>query len=392
MAKLPESRSRGRALHCEFDGCCVQLRPEDITQAGVFVATTEPPAIDRELELTFRSALGEIAVRCQVVQVISRARAAAEQRNAGFGVLFFDLSDDQRAFIGLTLDAHARAERQRNQAAAEHDRRCALREQTLLQLERELQALKDKPPHAVLGLNADATKEAIRKAYLDVSKRYHPHVYAHFDSPDISRVATELFIAHKRAYAALHSQKAQPPSTEPCSEPAARVTPEPAAPAPPPAQPRVSRAPGPGPRAPKVPSGIGLRASLAPGGAARVQSMAAPRARAPRVPASPGLQTDERPKHPDAELALQSGLKHLTAGRFEKAALQIELALQLCPDLREAAIWQRVCRARERKALGEQEAAIAEYRALLELDPEHDEALEHVGDAGRRANTGRSSK
>ena len=104
------------------------------------------------------------------------------------------------------------------------------------------------------------------------------------------------------------------------------------------------------------------------------------------------MQADQRPKHPDAELALQSGLKHLTAERYEKAALQIELALQLCPELREAAIWQRVCRARERKAGGDREAAIAEYRALLELDPEHHEALEHVGESGRRANAGRSGK
>ena len=83
MAKNPEASSRGHDLHCEYDGCCVQLRPEDISQAGVFVGTTEAIALDRELALTLRSALGEIRVRGQVVQVISRSRAAKEHRNPG---------------------------------------------------------------------------------------------------------------------------------------------------------------------------------------------------------------------------------------------------------------------------------------------------------------------
>ena len=376
MAKIPEASGRGHDLHCEFDGCSVQLRAEDLSQAGVFVGTTEPLALDREVTLTLRSALGEIRVRGQVVQVISRSRAAKEHRNPGFGVLFFGLSDDQRAFIGLTLDAHARAERQRSAAAAEHEQLCARRDQTLQQLERQLHALKDKAPHAVLGLAADATKEAIRKAYLELSKRYHPHVYAHLDSPDISRVATELFIAHKRAYAQLQSQKAPAP-----------------APAEPEATTRLTIAePTTMPAAPKMPSGIGLRSSLAPEGAARVHSMAPPRSRSGRARTAPDPSAEQRRKHPEAELALQSGLKHLTAERYEKAAMQIDLALQLCPELREAAIWQRVCRARERMAGGDRTAAIAEYRALLEIEPEHPEALEHAGDSNKRANAGRNGK
>jgi tetratricopeptide (TPR) repeat protein len=396
MAKIPEASSRGHELHCDFDGCSVQLRSEDLSQAGVFVGTTEPLALDREVTLTLRSSLGAIEVHGQVVQVISRSRATAEKRSPGFGVLFFDLSDDQRAFIGLTLDAHGRAERQRSAAAAEHDRQSARRDQTLLRLERELHALKDKSLHAVLGLAPGATKDAIRKAYLDLSKRYHPHVYAHFDSPDISRLATELFIAHKRAYAQLQSQRVSSPLPAE-AEPAHRHTsaepaPPPIAPAPPP---HASRAPGPvshrpSRRAPRTPSGIGLKTSMAPLGPARMHSMAPPR-ETPRAPAT-GPQSERRPKHPEAELALQSGLKHLGAKRYEKAAMQIELALQLCPELREAAIWQRVCRARERAADGDKDAAHAEYRALLEIEPQHPEALEHAGDSGRRAKTGRNAK
>ena len=395
MAKLPESRGRGEhALHCEFDGSCVQLRPEDITQAGVFVATAAKVALDRELELNLRSALGEIAVRCQVVQVITAARAAAERRSAGFGVLFFDLSDDQRAFIGLTLDALARAERAEKERAEALEQATARRAETLQQLTRELNALKDKPAHAVLALAADPDRAALRTAYLELSKRYHPHVYAHLDSPEISRLATELFIAHKRAYATLSAQKPAPAAA---AEAPAESTASPAVATPPRLSPPPAPAPDPRarslrPRALKEPSGVGLRNPIAPAAAA---AMAAPtrvlvhslppRERAPRPALPPDAPPEQRRKLADAELALQSGLKHLAAARFEKADLQLDLALQLWPELREAAIGQRVCRARKCKAEGDDAAAAAEYRALLELDPEHGEALEHAGAAARNA-------
>jgi hypothetical protein len=86
----------------------------------------------------------------------------------------------------------------------------------------------------------------------------------------------------------------------------------------------------------------------------------------------------------DAEVALGSALKHLASSRFDHAELELEQLCQLRPGHRDAQIWLRVCRGRRLKAERKAELAQEEYRAVLELDPEHREALENVGPRRRR--------
>ncbi len=225
--------TRGTKLECTIDGCVAELRPRDLSLAGVFVPSPVPMEVDRELEITLRSPIGELVVRGQVVQVVSFERAAAEHRRAGFGVLFIDLGDDHRAFIGLTLDALLRHERASAAAAAPASGTrtkskapaappdpatkalAAERARTLKQLERELAALREKTPCAILGIAPDAGPEAARHAFLLASKRVHPHVYARLDSPQISALATEIFIAHKRALTKLQAGPRSQPTSVP---------------------------------------------------------------------------------------------------------------------------------------------------------------------------------
>lgn len=396
---IPEARDRGSQLGCEFDGLAVELRPQDLSHAGVFVVTTAPPVLDDELELLLSSPIGAITVRGQVVQVITRERALAERRQPGFGLLFVDLGDDQRAWIGLSLDAIKRAARAAAPSAAECARRdeakrelLARRQATLDQLARELAGLHNKAPHELLGLAPNADGEQVRQAYLTLSKRYHPHVYAHLDSPEISRAATELFIAHKRAYTTLKSLCPAAPSSDSA----------------PPIEIKL-------PPAPRMP-GVSLR----PTGELRSDAVTIARASASRAPVagtpskSPARRSsrpskraaakassgpprgDARASHKrrvaDADKALQTGLKHLAASRFDQAAEELARAAELCPERRDAAVWLHVCRARKHKAGGHDAQAQQEYRALLELDPEHREALDHVGGRGLRRRGGLISK
>jgi curved DNA-binding protein CbpA len=407
---IPEGRGRGSQLCCEWDGLAVEVRPQDFSQAGVFIITTAPPALDDEIELLLRSPIGAIAVRGQVVQVITRPRALAERRQPGFGLLFVDLADDQRAWIGLSLDAIQRAACASTPAAARRDpgrdsareeerqRMIERRQGTLDQLTCELAGLQHKAPWEILGLTAGADGAQARAAYLLLSKRYHPHVYAHLDSPEVSRAATELFIAHKRAYTTLASVRPAAPAAidsdppidvklpaaprtprvslraaaEPSSEPAGG------------ARPIVSRAPGVKP-ASKPPS----RRSSRPSKRAAASSSRAPQ-REPRdgsAAASPSLPAHRR-RIADADKALQTGLKHLAASRFDDAVAELERAAELQPDRRDAAVWLHVCRARRHKAGGRDQQAEQEYRALLALDPEHREALDHVGGRSLRKRAG----
>jgi tetratricopeptide (TPR) repeat protein len=430
LTLIPERRSRGNQLYCEFDGLALELRPQDLSLAGVFVVTTAPPALDRELDLLLRSPIGELAVRGQVVQVITRERAGAERRQPGFGVLFVDLADDQRAFIGLALDAAARAAAVKSGSApaptaaptpapapgpapapkppsarpsAQESELAKRRQQTLEQLERLLSSLQNKTPWAVLGLACDADPNAVRQAYLALSKRHHPHVYAHLDSAAVSRAATELFIAHKRAYTTLCSLRPSAPEPS-ASQPPIEVKLPPA--------PRVPAMSIGAPPAAIVDALAAARAgaSLAPGAARSLRPSKRPSDRSKVRSARPSKRPSNRTRSPspqpprrslapapmepakrrtaDAEIALAHGVKHLAASRFDEAAEQLERALALCPTLRDASVWLHVCRARKHRAGGRHEQAAQEYRALLAIDPEHREALEQAGSGAQRRRGG----
>jgi Tfp pilus assembly protein PilZ len=67
-------------------------------------------------------------------------------------------------------------------------------------LRSELRDAEARTPWAVLGISQGADAAQAKKAFFDASKRYHPHLYARYATPEIKQVVTDLFIAHKRAY------------------------------------------------------------------------------------------------------------------------------------------------------------------------------------------------
>jgi hypothetical protein len=214
----------GYSLYCEIDGSPVTLLAEDLSTAGFFVQTTTPKPMDRELEILVRSSVGELIALGQVVQVVDSKRAKAENRRPGYGLLFTSLEDDQRAFIGLTLDALDRWQRAR--AKAEAAARLATRpadrpptvpsikppattttpaerKQITADLRAELAKLQGKTAWTALGLEPDSPLHRAKEAFLHASKRFHPHKYARHNSAEITNLATEVFIAYKRSYSVL---------------------------------------------------------------------------------------------------------------------------------------------------------------------------------------------
>jgi len=226
MTKTGESReAAGYSLYCEIDGSPVTLLAEDLSTAGFFVQTTTPKPMDHELEIFVRSSVGELFALGQVVQVVDSSRAKAEGRRPGYGLLFTSLEDDQRAFIGLTLDALDRWQRAR--AKAEAAARLATRaapnrpptipslkppaptttavelKQIASDLRAELAKLQGKTAWTALGLEPDAPLDGAKEAFLRASKRFHPHKYARHNSDEVTKLATEVFIAYKRSYSVL---------------------------------------------------------------------------------------------------------------------------------------------------------------------------------------------
>jgi tetratricopeptide (TPR) repeat protein len=393
MALVRKGHEQSAPLYCEVDGAAVELRPQDLSLAGLFIPGSTSLVLDRELDLLLRSPIGELTLRAQVVQVISRERAKAEGRTAGSGLLFIHLEDHQRAFIGLSLDAVLRTSRTRaprpasaplrapaakspaksdtKQEPAVDARPNPEAERLLRKLEQELLAVQSKSPWVILGIAPDADAEAARQAFLTMSKRYHPHAYARFDCPQISKVATEIFIAHKKAHAAFLAMMRPtvvelpplaPPKISLGTPASARSSAKHVATAKPISQPPPPRA--------------------KPANAASGSTPPPPRSSQPPKklssqppPAAQSLVGARRAA--DAERAVALGLKHLAASRFDDAAVELERARALHPGAREPELWLRVCHARDAKAHGRAEEALNLYREVLELDPEHREALDY---------------
>jgi tetratricopeptide (TPR) repeat protein len=79
-----------------------------------------------------------------------------------------------------------------------------------------------------------------------------------------------------------------------------------------------------------------------------------------------------------AQILVQTGLRHLAASRFDAAAQELERAVALCPEYRDAALWLQICLARKLKMAGKGQDALAAYQAVLAIDPDHREAREYL--------------
>jgi hypothetical protein len=245
MPASSDERDRGERLFCDIGGVTIGLQSQDLDAVGLFVPTDKPPELDRELDLRLLSPIGELRLKAHIVQVVSVERARREQKRPGCAMVFIGLSDEQRAWISLTRaalgtapggkpslrtvprvlsgPARARAASQvampavptpqqppaatmSAQQAHWNEQKPQIRER----LRKELAAIDGKAPCEILCIARDADAATAKRAFLTMSKRYHPHAFARFDCAEISALATQLFIAHKRAYGRMTSLR--PPS------------------------------------------------------------------------------------------------------------------------------------------------------------------------------------
>lgn len=81
-------------------------------------------------------------------------------------------------------------------------------------LHAELFDLQGRDDLGVLGLDPTADEEAVRLAYLELSKRYHPHRFARYRSAEASRLASEIYVCVQAAYGRLTGSHRVPGATE----------------------------------------------------------------------------------------------------------------------------------------------------------------------------------
>jgi hypothetical protein len=203
-----------RALHCEIEGLPVDVDRTELSSAGVYVLTPQPLPIDSEVSVFLRIEEQRFEMTGHVVTCVSCEQAARAGKNPGYALLFTNLSDADRKRMASAISALRAASGPptspkqpvvvakpvTSRAAPLHSpAELAL----LAQLRAELVQLADKTAWAILGVSQGADHATVKTAFFQASKRYHPHLFARYAHPEISRTVTELFIAHKRAYASM---------------------------------------------------------------------------------------------------------------------------------------------------------------------------------------------
>ena len=213
---LTAARKLQRTLYCEIDGLPVELDPYELHSAGMFIVTPQPVPMDSEVEVFVR--IGELRFEAtgHVVKTVSCQAAAKSGRKPGYALLFTNLPESERQRLTETLrgvqplsgapeeaasSARATGEPPRQSMPAPKYDRAEI--SLLEQLQKQREQLCGKPAWSVLGVSQGADLAEIKAAFFHASKRYHPHLFARYAHPDIKRVVTELFIAHKRAYTSM---------------------------------------------------------------------------------------------------------------------------------------------------------------------------------------------
>jgi tetratricopeptide (TPR) repeat protein len=152
----------------------------------------------------------------------------------------------------------------------------------------------------LLGIDRSADDEDVRRAYLELSKRFHPHRFARHRSEEVTRLATDLYVQIQAAYGRLtHSH---------------------------------------------------------------------------RVPQQEGAKV-RRVVRAQLDVRVSEAVKLLDYRQYDAAIEALEAVLDDDPEHEGASVWLITARARKHKSLGRLEAAADSYRAVLELSPEHAEAL-----------------
>ena len=212
------------------------------------------------------------------------------------------------------------------------------------------------PPHALLGVPADAAPAVLRAAFLRLTKQFHPTKFARF-SPEVVRLANEVFLTIKRAYDQLSSASAVPRPGLVASGTGAQQVRASGTGAPPT---RPATVPGPAPVATQRP----VRTRTVPGTPAPVPGSVRPSGAIPKVqlgtpPAPPPAPADPRE-------AAQDLLRRKLWGEARQAFQKLAVAT---PQDKELRAYMHYARAREAQDAGRLDECRAELQRALALHP-----------------------
>ena len=274
-------------------------------------------------------------------------------------------------------------------------------------LEAEAESLRKLNPFLVLGVGYETTDDDVRRAFGELTKRYHPDRFARYQSTQLRQLAAEIFILIRDAYRRLADEGArqQVVSTlRPRGQPRAQSEPR----IPPPAKTSTSvvRVAVPPPKTtevPKVPPAemtaqdrptnpSAKSAELAMTELARGDALAIPVDPRPGVPTDklPGVSTDKLPAKrttsPVAEPIDASAVEALVdQGKVEEALAQYRSLAKKHPQDRGLRAGIELCEGLKATAQRDRLEAAQRFEAALELDPSNERAARELAEMRRQA-------
>jgi tetratricopeptide (TPR) repeat protein len=181
------------------------LQAVNLSHGGVFLACDR--AIEAGTEVWLDIPLGPeaaLGLTGTVAHVVSAERASLDGHVWGFGVRFEVLDATRSALLDELLETLPAATVVAASSAAPSDRAA---------LEAELGRLHELRPWQILEISPDATAEQAAAAYRDLIQRYHPDAFAARLPIELHGLATDCFLAVRRAYEQFRNP--QPPVAEP---------------------------------------------------------------------------------------------------------------------------------------------------------------------------------
>jgi DnaJ-domain-containing protein 1 len=290
-------------------------------------------------------------------------------------------------------------------------------------LETEAESLRKLNPFLVLGVGYETTDEAVRHAFGELTKRYHPDRFARYQSATLRQVAAEIFILIRDAYRRLADEKGRQQiiatlrqrvpnrlQTEPrgsgppqrAGTGAARVAVPPPKPAPP--DPSVAESPHDAPTNPSAKAAELAQAELAKSELAVPVERPTPspldkrdpRSFEPTRPMTPpaGVPTDRLPpggQRRSGTTAVQEPVDTtvmevlVEEGKLDEALTQYRLLAKKHPQDRGVRAGIELCEGLKALAERDRLEAAQRFEAALELDPSNERAARELAEMRRQA-------
>jgi uncharacterized protein (TIGR02266 family) len=169
----------------------------DISRGGMFLRTSQPLAAGIAVDVVLSLPDGQTVTLA--AEVAHSAEKPEHGRPAGMGLRFLAIDEETRAELNRLM-ATRPIETSAGIVAGAATGNGENESEVLHELLERLANLRDASDRDVLGVPTDADPDVIRKAYLQLAKRYHPDLYGRFRGAAVADAVNEAFVLVRTAY------------------------------------------------------------------------------------------------------------------------------------------------------------------------------------------------